>query len=72
MKSENERALSDINSTDLGALTRPRFCKNLEEHEIEKLYSFKDFMKYKCDGIILSIITGLIVSACSYYVIINL
>ena len=61
MKSENEiGALSDINSTDL------------EEHEIEKLYSFKDFMKYKCDGIILSIITGIIVSACSYYVIINL
>lgn len=34
---------------------------NIEEHEIEKLYSFKDFVKYKCDFIILTISTILII-----------
>ena len=32
----------------------------IEKHEIEKLYSFKDFIKYKCDFIILFISTILI------------
>ena len=57
--------------TEIGTLSNLGTAE-LEEHEIEKLYSFKDFIKYKFDGMILSIIAGIIVSACFNYVIINL
>ena len=57
--SSSQKSDSDIKSNASG--------NEIEQHEIEKLYSFKDFVKYRCDFIILNIVTIIIITIILLY-----
>ena len=41
----------------------------INEHEVERLYSFKDFIKYKFEIMIFQILTIMLIIGCVYFAI---
>ena len=50
----------------------PMNSPEIEEHEIERLYSFKDFVKYRCDFLLLNILIIPILLILFYYLIVSI